>query len=93
MRYKTITCVDCGKEVLVSSMNTRACRCEDCQSRIAYYERMEYKTIICIDCGKKVVVSSMDNNTCRCEDCRDIHLKQLKSEQNRRYYQSKKQIQ
>lgn len=54
----------------------------------------EPKKIACVDCGKEVYLESyMDTETCRCADCRETHLKKLKSEQNRRYYQSKKQIQ
>lgn len=54
----------------------------------------EPKKIVCIDCGKEVYLESyMDTETCRCTECREIHLKKLKSEQNRRYYKSKKQIQ
>lgn len=29
---KTITCVDCGKEIIVDSKNNRSCRCVDCQA-------------------------------------------------------------
>ena len=54
----------------------------------------EAKKIVCIDCGKEVYLKNyMDTETCRCAECRETHLKKLKSEQNRRYYQSKKQIQ
>jgi len=31
LEFKTITCVDCGKEVQVSSKNNKTCRCEECQ--------------------------------------------------------------
>lgn len=49
---------------------------------------------VCDDCGKEIYLESYkDTETCRCAECREIHLKKLKSEQNRRYYQSKKQIQ
>ena len=47
------------------------------------------KVIRCVDCGSFVYVTSLDTETCRCEECRKIHLKKLKSEQNKRYYQSK----
>lgn len=54
----------------------------------------EPKKIICIDCGRIVYLDNyMDTETCRCEECREKHIKQLKKEQNRRYYLSKKQIQ
>lgn len=29
--FKIIQCVDCGSEVVVSSLNTKTCRCEECQ--------------------------------------------------------------
>lgn len=45
---KEIQCIDCGKAVYVSTLNTKTCRCEDCQSlvdeklnRIASRERMK----------------------------------------------------
>lgn len=49
------------------------------------------RKITCIDCGEEFYVENyMDTETCRCLDCRDKHLKKIKSEQNRRYYLSKK---
>lgn len=30
---KTIWCVDCGKEFIVSVLNTKTCRCEECQDK------------------------------------------------------------
>ena len=30
---KTIWCVDCGKEFMVSVLNTKTCRCEECQDK------------------------------------------------------------
>ena len=91
---KKLICRDCGEEFYPDSyMATETCRCDECRKKVVYYTPIQYKTITCIDCGEEITVSSMDNETCRCENCRDIHLKQLKSEQNRRYYQSKKQIQ
>ena len=51
----------------------------------------EPKKITCVDCGKEVYLDSyMDTETCRCKECREKHIKQLRSEQNRRYYESKK---
>lgn len=52
------------------------------------------KKIICVDCGAEVYLNSyMDTETCRCNECKEKHMKEIKSEQNRRYYQSTKQIQ
>ena len=30
---KLVECVDCGKSFIVSSKNTKTCRCEDCQNK------------------------------------------------------------
>lgn len=54
----------------------------------------EAKKITCVDCGDEIYLESYkDTSTCRCKDCKIIHQKQIKSEQNRRYYQSKQKIQ
>ena len=34
-----------------------------------------------------------DTETCRCEECREKHIKELRSAQNKRYYESKNKIQ
>ena len=46
--FKIIKCIDCGADVVVSVMNTKTCRCEECQriaderfNRIASRERMK----------------------------------------------------
>lgn len=76
-------------------------RCEKCgrlfrknKNRKYCYECSKYQPIgdqivECIDCHKEFTVSSKDRETNRCKDCREIHLKKIKSEQNRRYYLSK----
>ena len=28
---KIIKCIDCGKEIVIPSLNTKTCRCENCQ--------------------------------------------------------------
>lgn len=56
----------------------------------AKYHKRPKKIMICVDCGKEFVVKSKDTNTCRCNKCQEKHIKQLKSEWNRRYYESKK---
>ena len=56
----------------------------------AKYHKRPKKIMICVDCGKEFVVKSKDTETCRCKECREKHIKQLKSERNRRYYESKK---
>lgn len=51
----------------------------------------EPKKVICVDCGDEFYLDNYkDTETCRCKDCRDKHIKRLRSEQNRRYYESKK---
>ena len=64
--------------------------CKQCAPK---YEKIEYKTIKCDDCGDTVWVSSKDNETCRCGECREKHIKELRSAQNKRYYESKNKIQ
>ena len=51
---------------------------------------MEIKTIVCQDCGEEIAVVSKDNETCRCDMCKEKHIKELRKEQNKRYYLSKK---
>lgn len=46
--------------------------------------------IWCIDCGEEVEISEFDSETCRCKKCKEIHDKIIKSEQNKRAYESKK---
>lgn len=79
-------CEKCGR---LFRKNKYRKYCYEC----AKYQPIGDKLVTCIDCGKEFGVSAMDNETCRCKDCRDLYLKKLKSEQNRRYYQLKKQIQ
>ena len=87
---KKVTCPDCGEEVYLESyMASKTYRCPDCQKK-ADYTPMGTKTIVCVDCGKELEINAKDNQTCRCEECRNNHVKRLRSEQNRRYYESKK---
>ena len=60
---------------------------DDC--RELGYEYLKYlgeRFINCKDCGKLIKISVKDNETCRCNECRNIHLKEIKKEQNKRYY-------
>ena len=34
IQFKTLTCVDCGKEFVVAGNNKRTCRCEECQKQM-----------------------------------------------------------
>ena len=51
----------------------------------------EPKTVECVDCGKTVYVENYnDTETCRCAECKETHLKKLRREQNKRYYEQHK---
>ena len=78
-------CKECGG-IFKQNKKNNLVYCRDC----IQYNPIETKTIICQDCGKEVVVDSKDNETTRCEECRKIHLKQVRKEQNKRYYNNKK---
>ena len=40
IQFKTLTCVDCGKEFVVAGNNKRTCRCEECQRNfVRAYDR------------------------------------------------------
>ena len=62
--------------------------CKECCEELE--EQRENKTIWCIDCGTEVKVSIKDNQTCRCEECQNARNRELKSERNKRYYESHK---
>lgn len=79
-------CVNCGR---LFRKNKHRKYCYEC----AKYQHSGDKLVVCVDCGKEFTVNSKDNESCRCEECKKIYQKQLKSEQNRRYYLSKKDIQ
>lgn len=79
-------CESCGR---LFKKNRYRKYCYECSK----YQITGDKIVNCVDCGKEFSVSALDAETCRCLECRETHLKKLKSEQNRRYYQSKKQIQ
>lgn len=58
------------------------------------YQPLETKTIKCIDpnCDVEFEVDAKDNETCRCEFHRKEHIKELRKQQNKRYYENKKEI-
>ena len=45
IQFKTLTCVDCGKEFVVNSKSNKSCRCEDCykEYRKIYYRENKRK--------------------------------------------------
>ena len=77
-------CAGCGRLIKIRK-NTQYCK--ECSKK---YVPLESKIVKCIDCGKEFVAPSKASEVCRCEECREIHLKNIKKEQNKRYYQSKK---
>ena len=83
--YKRCKC--CGRLFKMHKNSPGRLYCKECGQK---EETSEFKVIKCIDCGAEFVVNKFDTETCRCGECREIHLKQLRSEQNKRYYQNKK---
>jgi len=82
----SIQCEKCGERFVQTASNQKLC--DTCST----YQPIENKTIICIDCGCKVEVDNMDNETCRCEIHKKIYLKEIKKQQNKRYYENKCEI-
>lgn len=80
---KISRCSKCGK--LIKKSNKFGDMCKGCQEFSA-----DTKIRWCVDCGREFVVSKFDVETCRCESCKDIYIKKLRSEQNKRYYENKK---
>lgn len=63
--------------------------CKECREQQPEEKDM-IKTVYCSDCNEPIYVSILDTETCRCPKHRDEHLKEIKSEQNKRYYQKHK---
>ena len=80
-------CKGCGKLFKMHKNSPGRLYCKECGHK---EEVSEFKAIKCVDCGEDLVVSKFDTETCRCEFCKEIHIKKLRSEQNKRYYQNKK---
>lgn len=76
-------CENCGR---LFRKNRNRKYCHECSR----YQISGDKIVKCVDCGKEFSVNALNTESCRCEKCREIHLKKVRSEQNRRYYQSKK---
>ena len=80
---KIVRCSKCGKLIKQSNKFGNVCKyCKDTTT--------DTKIKWCIDCGTEFVVGKFDTETCRCEECKRNHIKKLRSEQNKRYYQNKK---
>lgn len=80
-------CVVCNCWIKKDSKDRRLCK--ECSTR-EDKEGLLKKERQCIDCGKSIYVSIFDNETVRCEECRQDHLKKIRSEQNKRYYNQHK---
>lgn len=85
--HKFRRCVVCRRWIRIDSNNRRLCK--ECAEK-GNEEKNTIKEVQCVDCGKPVYVSVFDTETCRCEECRDKYIKKIRSEQNKRYYQSHK---
>lgn len=85
--HKYRRCIKCKCWIKKDSKDRRICK--ECTDK-GDVEKEAIKEVHCIDCGRSVYVSVHDTETCRCEECRAQHLKQLRSEQNKRYYQQHK---
>lgn len=80
-------CKACGRLFKMHKSAPGRLYCKECGRK---EEVSEFKAIKCIDCDEDVVVNKFDTETCRCDKCKEIHVKKLRSEQNKRYYQNKK---
>ena len=83
--YKHCKC--CGKLFKMNKSEPGRLYCKECGQKES---SATFKVVKCIDCGEDVIVNKFDTETCRCEICKDTHIKKLRSEQNKRYYQNKK---
>ena len=97
--FKKITCVDCGKTVVVSTKNNHGeDRCEECQKKAKReydkelkreeYKPQEEKTIKCIDCGKEFIITGNSKRT-RCNNCYKEHVKKKDRERKQKQRESK----
>lgn len=80
-------CKGCGKLFKMHKGSPGRLYCKECGQKV---ETSELKIIKCMDCGEDVVVNKYDTETVRCEICKEIHIKKLRIEQNKRYYENKK---
>ena len=80
-------CRGCGRLFKVHKRSHTQLYCKECGQK---EETSGFKVIQCVDCGEDVVINKYDTETCRCQECKDIYIKKIRSEQNKRYYQNKK---
>lgn len=80
-------CKGCGRLFKMHKSTPGRLYCKECGQK----EKVgEFKIIQCVDCGLDFTVNKFDTETCRCEECKEIYVKKLRSEQNKRYYRNKK---
>ena len=100
LETKKIVCVDCGKEFVVDSLDTKTKRCPKCykkyisnvnNEKYRSFHPDEFKTVFCIDCGCEFTVPSKDNQTTRCPECYKAHLRNQWALASKKYRDSKKQ--
>ena len=54
--FKVVKCVDCGKDIVIGALNTKTCRCEECQNEAnkkakrAYHGGEQNRTRGCRKC-------------------------------------------
>ena len=80
-------CKSCGRFFKMNKNAPGRLYCKECGHK---KDVSDFKVSSCVDCGCDIIVGKYDSETCRCDECRETHLKQLRSEQNKRYYESKK---
>ena len=80
-------CKKCGRFFKMHKNAPGRLYCKECG---CHKDVNDFKVVVCVDCGCDIIVGKYDSETCRCDECRDVYLKQLRSEQNRRYYENKK---
>lgn len=83
--YKHCKC--CGRLFKMHKRLPGRLYCKECGQK---KDVCEFKAIVCVDCGCDIIVGKYDSETCRCDECREQHLKKLRNEQNKRYYENKK---
>ena len=80
-------CKGCGRLFKMHKRSPGRLYCKECGQ---HTDVADFKIIKCVDCGEDLLIGKFDTETCRCENCKDIHVKHLRQEQNKRYYQNKK---
>lgn len=87
-------CQHCGKEFAHYNKTPREMGrkyCKECAKVVGFgitgATKEKFKTIKCSECGRDVVVPTRGNTVKMCPTCRREHIKKIRSEINRRYYE------